>query len=540
MHGALMPCRSLRKKKVFLSYQYKYPGFGAFEKITMTKPSVVEESVNNIKSVAIIGAGPSGAGALKALIQEKKFDKVQAFEKRPCFGGLWNYTPETDTTCIPIPCEEPVLDIQPVLAHDKTKYIYSSPAYNFLDTNVPKDIMTYADFPFPEDTPVFPHRSEVWKYMNDYSKELYPYVQFNTKVVHVELLDNNKWKVVTRKVVNENQGARVITTEFPDVEEIYDAVIIANGNYDVPYIPNRDGMKEWSEKYPGSIIHVKAYRQPEDYADLKGEILVVGNSASGGDLAYQLAVGLKRPIYKSKRSENSLPAGHSDYIVDRADIKRFNAAEKLVEFTDGTKLENVDKVIFATGYLKSYPFLQYLNKTDKPLLTDGFRVHGNYQHVILYNYPNLAILGLARYVLPTRAAETQGCWLAKIWSGRIPLPSYDEMKAWEEGEVAKRGSGTKFHDLLFPNDVHYSNLLNNQILDSVKHLPVEERGLIPKIWDKEQTAIRGSIKPLKEAYIKYKEETGIAAKTYQELIEANVIDKVMISDEELEKAGFKW
>ncbi|KAK6455257.1 flavin-containing monooxygenase [Scheffersomyces xylosifermentans] len=508
--------------------------------MTQDKTSPVHEAIRHIKSIAVIGAGPSGAGCVKALLKENKFAKIQAFEKRSNFGGLWNHTEETDAKTTPIPSEKSTLDIEPIFNEVTNEYKWASPVYDYLDTNVPKDIMTYADMEFPKECPVFPHRSDVLRYMIEYSKELIPYIRFDTKVVNVVLLPNNTWEVTSRPVVKETKGGKTPSTvpEFQDTVEIYDAVVIATGNYDVPYIPRRNGMEEWAEKFPGSITHVKSYRSPKQFESSKGKILVVGNSASGGDLAYQLATELQRNIYKSKRSENLLPAGKSDFIIDVPDIVNFNAEEKCIELKDGSKLEDVDHIIFATGYLKSFPFLNHLNDTEKPLLSDGHKVHGIYEHIILYNYPNLAIIGLARYVLPTRTSETQGCWLAKIWSGRIPLPSISEMQAWESDRVEKKGNGKQFHDLLFPEDVHYCNALNDQVLKSVAG--EKEQGLIPKTWDKEQTSIRGSIKGIKEAYIQYKAKTGKLAHSYQELIDSKIIDSFMISDEDLKKKGFNF
>lgn len=40
-------------------------------------------------SVAVIGAGPSGISAVKALSEEKIFDKIQLFERRERVGGTW-------------------------------------------------------------------------------------------------------------------------------------------------------------------------------------------------------------------------------------------------------------------------------------------------------------------------------------------------------------------------------------------------------------------------------------------------------------------
>lgn len=501
----------------------------------------VHEAIKDIKSVAIIGGGPSGSGSAKALLRENKFNTIKIFEKRPDFGGLWNHTPETDALTTPVPSESATFDVKPILS-ESGKYIWASPVYDYLDTNVPKDIMTYADKEFPADLPVFPHRSDVLRYLREYAAELEPYIAFATKVVEAAYVDEiAKWRVISRKVAAETKGGSEASEKagFEDVVEFFDAVVIATGNYDIPYIPNRPGMAEWSQEHPGTITHVKSFRNPLQFSSEKGKIVIVGNSASAGDLAYQLATELNRTIYKSKRSENLLPAGQTDLIVDCTDIERFDGPSRTVHFTDGSSLEDVGKVVFATGYLKSFPFLK-APEGAPPLLSDGHKCHGTYQHVILYHYPNLAIIGLARYVLPTRTAETQGCWLAKIWSNRVQLPPFEAMQKWESDREAIKGSGKQFHDLLYPEDVNYCNSLNQQILDSVRDLPVDQKGLLPKVWDKEQTALRGSIKLLKEAYIQYKARTGKLARNYQELIDANVIDKVVLTDADLREKGFHF
>lgn len=40
-------------------------------------------------SVAVIGAGPSGISAVKALSEEKTFDRIQLFDRREHIGGTW-------------------------------------------------------------------------------------------------------------------------------------------------------------------------------------------------------------------------------------------------------------------------------------------------------------------------------------------------------------------------------------------------------------------------------------------------------------------
>lgn len=463
-----------------------------------------------IKSIGIIGGGPCGAAAAKAFIAEGCFEQVKIFEKRSTFGGLWNYETTTDT--VPVPNQLPYKP-KPVIGKDRI--IWPSAAYDLLETNVPSDVMTYAASPFPSTLPLFPHRTDVLKYMQTYAHGLEPYTHFETIVVLV-VRHLDQWQVTSRGVSLATKGGEESDPGSPDDVEYFDAVVVAVGNYDVPFIPDRPGIKEWNEKYPGSITHAKNYKSPSQFANVKGDIVVVGNSASAGDICYQLAEGLERTIYKSRRSENLQPASSSDRVIEKPDISHFDKEKGLLYFIDNSYLENVESVIFATGYLKSYPFLDSLNRTTTPILTDGHKVHGTYQHVLLYNFPNLAVLGVVKFVLPTRVSESQACWLAKIWSGKLQIPSKFDMKRWEDDRVKIKGNDKHFHDMNYPEDVEYCNLLNEQVESSVSKTNV---GLRPLIWDDRQVKIRSSVKALKEAYVLFKKETGHHAKTYDELAE---------------------
>jgi cation diffusion facilitator CzcD-associated flavoprotein CzcO len=43
----------------------------------------------NNRTVAVIGAGPSGLSAVKALDEEKVFSTIRVFERRDKVGGTW-------------------------------------------------------------------------------------------------------------------------------------------------------------------------------------------------------------------------------------------------------------------------------------------------------------------------------------------------------------------------------------------------------------------------------------------------------------------
>lgn len=41
------------------------------------------------KRVTVIGAGPSGLAAVRALSDENAFDTIRVFERRDRVGGIW-------------------------------------------------------------------------------------------------------------------------------------------------------------------------------------------------------------------------------------------------------------------------------------------------------------------------------------------------------------------------------------------------------------------------------------------------------------------
>ena len=55
--------------------------------------------------------------------------------------------------------------------------------------------------------------------------------------------------------------------------EDFDAVLVANGHYTVPWIPEIPGLQEFATKYPGKVEHSKGYRGPEKY---RGKVSTLG------------------------------------------------------------------------------------------------------------------------------------------------------------------------------------------------------------------------------------------------------------------------
>lgn len=166
---------------------------------------------------------------------------------------MWNYSQETGD---PLPIANEGHLWQPD-GEDKPGSI--SPMYDHLETNIPRSMMQYSDFSFPDDAQLFPQREVVMRYLQAYAEEVRHLIRFSVEVLDVRHEVNgehDRWKVTVKEM-----GTKCGT------EEIYDAIVVASGHYDVPYMPEILGLSAWAAKYPGTVMHSKAYRSPETFRD---------------------------------------------------------------------------------------------------------------------------------------------------------------------------------------------------------------------------------------------------------------------------------
>lgn len=212
--------------------------------------------VFNISSVAIIGAGPSGLAAATYVLAEDHFDRVDVFEQKSTVGGVWNYdrTNKAPSAPIPLPQLSPDLDVNAGRAPDDSV----SPLYDNLETNIPSELMGYSDLDWPKNAHLFPKHETVTDYLNQYADRVRHLIRFNTTVLTVELKASNtnsnpSWIVTTSNASGEK------------VSEEYGAVVVANGHYNVPFLPDYPGLQDWASRYPGTVSHSMFYRSPKDY-----------------------------------------------------------------------------------------------------------------------------------------------------------------------------------------------------------------------------------------------------------------------------------
>ncbi|SBT66715.1 Predicted flavoprotein CzcO associated with the cation diffusion facilitator CzcD [Micromonospora sediminicola] len=375
--------------------------------------------------VAVVGAGAAGLATLKALGDAGV--PAVAFETADTLGGLWVYGAP------------------------------GSPAYRTLHLNTSRGRTEFADHPMPADWPDYPDHTRVAGYLGDYADRF-------------GLRDAVRLRHTVDRVTAAGDGWRVHATG-PDgpVTVDVEAVVVANGHNRVPNRP---------APYPGECaaqqMHSHDYRGPEQLAGRR--VLVVGGGNSAMDIAVDASYAATRTLLSLRRgvwvvpkyllgrpsdtlngalarrlpwrlrqrisqtmltatvgppARYGLPAPEHGFLQDhptlsdtllsrlthgdvqaRPGIARF--AGDRVEFTGG-RVDEVDLVIWCTGYRVEVPFL------DPALLGDGADRLPLYRHVFHLDAPGLAFVGLmqstgAAFPLVEAQARLVAARLAGTWA----------------------------------------------------------------------------------------------------------------------------
>ncbi|KAK8844850.1 hypothetical protein IAR55_006700 [Kwoniella newhampshirensis] len=428
-----------------------------------------------IRYVAVVGSGPSGSPVIRHL-RDAGFN-VRAFERQSQSGGIWNWRPSVSLPLsVPTPPPSkgaftPVIRDGGVVddpTHEvRDKFSPPNPCYWNLTNNVPTTTMAFKDFPYPPGTALNISHEGISSYVHNYVENfgLDKLTSYNTRVEKAEK-QGDTWTLTLRKVLDEGEAK---AREEYWTEE-FDALVVATGHYNAPYIPALGGAEQWSSAWPEKVIHSQGYRVPEPYAGKT--VLIVGLGTSGNDIARDLAshanklylVGknvLRGPTayQQQRRLQRALVPENSERV---AEIKRFlplksgqTLSEGTIELTDGRLLTGIDEVIFATGYQYSYPFLPQYHKDPgssrpaalTPLVTDGSGVLNLYRDVFYIPDPTLTFLGLSVNTSAFSFFEYQSISIARVFAGKARLP--DEAGRWKAyaSLVREKGEG-KFSHLL--------------------------------------------------------------------------------------------
>ncbi|KAI1405966.1 FAD/NAD(P)-binding domain-containing protein [Hypoxylon fuscum] len=461
----------------------------------------------HVHKIAIVGAGPCGLSAAKYLLAQAAFPRIDVFEQQAEVGGVWNYSAKpADALRVPQTDAHPKRPDPPVLSggSGNGKPLFPSPMYDELTTNIPHTLMGYSDLAFDESCEIFPTRADVQAYLVRYARDIRHLIRFSTQVTDVALREGqrrerDRWDVSTTDL---------LTGE--ETRETYDAVVVASGHYSTLYIPDSiENIAEFHAAHPGLISHSKLYRNAESYRGKK--VVVVGTGASGLDIASQIQKVCKPPLLISAQTKAPPEIlEHIGSVKQVGQIKQFLTEDRGIELLplegeeEGQIERDVDAVLFSTGYLYTFPFL---NTLDPPLITDGRQVHGLAKHLLHISHPTLAFPGLPIKVIPFPLSESQASVLARLWSNTLPLPPREKLEEWERAD----GEGTspgKYHVFAKGGDGRYINELHAWVTRESSG-----KGKEPPHWDQELLWQRGIYA---EAKMKF-EKTGKKARTLEEL-----------------------
>ena len=421
---------------------------------------------------------------------------VDIFEQQASLGGCWNYSNdpcgviEVPQTNAHQPLEKPIWRSNDQRSHSgevdgADHATFNSPMYESLETNIPHCLMRFSDAGSLEDNQLFPTRESVTRYLEYYGEEVKHLVHFQTQVTNVQRggrQGQHYWSVKTQNLL------------YPDriSSEEYDAVIVANGHYTIPRLPDINGIRHWHKINPGIISHSKFYRRPAPFANKK--VVVIGNSASAIDIASQIAKVSRQPLLNSTRSDPVLAC--ETFCKTVPEIIEFlppDEGDRAVRYADGRIESNIDAVLFCTGYYYSFPFLSSLSPE---IISSGDRVQHLYKQIFYIPDPTLVFVGLPYKTIPFRTVEGQSAAISRVWSRRLNLPSEAEMRRWEEKRIAECGAGRTFHALPDLNDFKYYNDLISWASSACQEID----GKLPPKWTKKDAWLRKRFPAIKKAF----------------------------------------
>jgi dimethylaniline monooxygenase (N-oxide forming) len=411
-----------------------------------------------LPKVAVLGAGPSGLAAAKALLEHGLQPVV--FESSRRLGGMW---------------EGP------------GRGAWSE----FARTNISYHSCCFSDLAWPAGTDVFPLRHELLGYLQRYAKtfDLPRHIRFATCVDTVGPNGDGRWHVGWRDA--NGPGT-----------DLFDHVIIGTGGSTKPFRPDFPGLSSFA----GEVFHSAMIDHASlVHIGLAGKrVLVVGAAFSGTEIAAELAphaqvtVTLRHPMWflprwvratnggpyypldlviYNRRADNPLvrdphvflrraggdPGAASpelafdrgpelpmtvvvadDFLervragliaVKRSATLRFDATG--VSYADGTH-QPFDAVIFCTGFTTTLPFLDAAT-----LETLGFDPHDQLISKTLHrdmfhpDLPGLTFIGHYRGpYFPIM--ELQARWIARVLAGELAMPDRATMLAGVAAAAALR------------------------------------------------------------------------------------------------------
>jgi len=397
-----------------------------------------------LPTVCIIGAGSSGIAGAKVLAEHGvPFD---CFEVSDEVGGNWAFGNANGM----------------------------SSAYRSLHINTSRERMEYSDFPMPKDWPDFCHHALIKQYFNDY-------------VDHFGIRDRITFSTAVKRAARGPDGVWEVALSTGETRH-YDAVVVANGHHWDPRWP--EPAFPGADTFAGRQMHSHEYVDTQGFEGKKVVVLGMGNSAM--DIAVEVSLVTERTLLAARRGawiipnylfgkpSDQLPVNpripfslrqrwvhelikrvvgnpaafglpEPDHIVGQAhptisnyilarvahgevvpkpNIAAFEGSS--VRFADGSVEEDVDVVVYCTGYKVTFPFF------DEDLISAPDNDLPLYRRVFHPEVDNVFFLSLLQPLGATMPlAEAQAHWVARFLRGEYQLPPPADVRADMERERAR-------------------------------------------------------------------------------------------------------
>ena len=389
-------------------------------------------------NLCVIGAGAAGLCAAKNGIDFGC--QVTVYEKTDEIGGTWVYTDD--------------------IGKDKNGLDVHSSMYQGLYTNLPKEIMGYPWIPFPEQGHSYVSSQAVLKYYQVYAERfnILNRIKFEHHVLRVRpLTSHDRWEVIV-------QDMKTLKYET----QIFDAVLVCNGHYTAPSVPEFKGHVEFA----GRQMHSHDFRSGEKF---RGEsVLVVGTGPSGTDITFAIAKAA-RNVTLSYHQDKPPVTNYGENVNLKPNVKEIS--KRGVTFDDNS-YQDYDVIIYCTGYKYSFPFLS----VDCGIGVAGNCVEPIFKHCLNINRPTMGFIGLPNFICPNQMFDLQTRFCLTFITGRKASPPKQEMIEDLRRETAKREARG-----VFKNKAHYmgpgvQDVYYEELAMTAEIEPI--RPVIPKIFGK--------------------------------------------------------